>query len=83
MTTPEYNKIFQPACNKAYCFVSNLEHALQKSDDNARMQLECIGWDEETKQFLLDAIQMMKDAAKVSYSWSKRDWWKDNEVQSN
>ena len=83
MTIPEYNKIFYPAYNKAFCFVHNFEHALQKSDDNARMQMECIGWDEETRQFLLDAIQMMKDAAKVSYNWSCREWWKDNEVQSN
>ena len=39
--------------------------------------MECIGWDEETSQFLLDAIEMMKDAAKTSYNWSRREWWKE------
>ena len=79
MTAQEYNKIFYPAWNKAESFVLCFEHALQKSDDNARKQMECIGWDEETKQFLLDAIQMMKDSAKTSYSWSRREWWKAKE----
>lgn len=77
LTVPEYNKIFYPAWNKARSFVECFEHALQKSDDNARKQMECIGWDEETKQFLIDAVYMMKDAAKTSYSWNQREWWKE------
>lgn len=79
MTIKEYNEQFYPQYNKACSFVSCLDHALQKSDDNARMQMKVIGWDEDTKAFLLDAINRMKSAAKDSYMWSKSDWWKDRE----
>ena len=79
MTIPEYNKVFYPQYNKALCFVMNLNHALQKSDDNACMQMECIGWDEDTKNFLLDAIYRLKDDAKISYSWDRKKWWKESE----
>lgn len=79
MTIPEYNKVFYPQYNKALCFVMNLNHALEKSDDNARMQMKCIGWDEDTKNFLLDAISRLKDDAKFSYSWDRKKWWKESE----
>ena len=75
MTVKDYNEKFYPQYNKAVSFVSCMEHALQKSDDNARMQMKVIGWDEETKAFLLDALRQIKDAAKVSYSWTQSEWW--------
>ena len=53
--------------------------ALQKSDDNARMQLAVIGWDEDTKAFLLEAIRRMQVAASDSYKWSMQKWWKEVE----
>lgn len=78
MTVKEYNEIFYPLANKAFSFVNCMDHALQKSDDNARMQMRVIGWDEDTKAFLLDAIRRMENAAKDSYRWSMADWWKEN-----
>lgn len=78
MTIKEYNEIFYPLCNKAFSFVNCMDYALQKSDDNARMQMKVIGWDEDTKAFLLDAISRIQSAAKDSYRWSKSDWWKEN-----
>ena len=78
MTIKEYNEQFYPQANKAFSFVNCLDHALQKSDDNARMQMKVIGWDEDTKAFLLDAIRRMETAAKDSYRWSMADWWKEN-----
>lgn len=78
MTIKEYNEIFYPLCNKASSFVRCMDHALQKSDENARMQMRVIGWDEDTKAFLLDAIRRMEAAAKDSYKWSISDWWKEN-----
>ena len=77
MTIKEYNEKFYPQCNKAWSFVHCLDHALQKSDDNARMQLKVIGWDEDTKEFLLDAISRMQDAAKDSLRWDQSKWWKE------
>lgn len=53
MTIKEYNEIFYPKYNKANSFVRCMEHALQKSNDNARMQMRVIGWDDETKDFYL------------------------------
>lgn len=79
MTVKEYNEKFYPQCNKAYSFVNCLDHAIQKSDDNARMQLEVIGWDEDTKEFLLEAISRMRTAAQDSCKWSMSRWWKEME----
>lgn len=77
MTIKEYNEKFYPQYNKARSFVSCLDHALQKSDDNARMQLAVIGWDEDTKEFLLEAISRMQTAAKDSCKWSWSKWLKE------
>lgn len=46
MTIKEYNEIFYPQCNKALSFVNCMDHALQKSDDNARMQMQVKGGEE-------------------------------------
>ena len=78
MTVKEYNEVFYHQCSKALSFINCLDHALQKSDDNARMQMRVIGWGENTKAFLLDAIRRMEDSARESYRWSKSDWWKEN-----
>ena len=67
MTIKEYNEIFYPLCNKAFSFVNCIDHTLQKSDDNARMQMKVIGWNEDTKAFLLDAISRIQSDAKDSY----------------
>ena len=75
MTVKEYNKIFYPAYNKARSFLDGLDHALSKCDDNTRMQLECIGWDENTKEFLQSAICRTHKAAQDSYKWDQESWW--------
>ena len=51
MTVKEFNENFWPQYNKACSFVNCMEHALQKSDDNARMQMKVIGWDKDTQRF--------------------------------
>lgn len=53
MTVKEFNENFWPQYNKACSFVNCVEHALQKSDDNARMQMKVIGWDKDTQMFCL------------------------------
>jgi hypothetical protein len=52
ISVQEYNEKVYPMINKAECFVANLNHALDKSDDNAKMQCRVVGWDEETKELL-------------------------------
>ena len=73
MTIKEYNEKFYPQCNKAFSFVNCLDHALQKSDDNARMQMKVIGWDDETKDFLLDALFKVKESTMKSLKGSEAD----------
>ena len=51
MTVKEFNENFWPQYNKACSFVNCMEHTLQKSDDNARMQMKVIGWDKDTQMF--------------------------------
>lgn len=77
MTIKEYNEKFYPLANKALSFVNCIDHALQKSDDNARMQMQVIGWDEDTKAFLLEAINQMQASARDICKWSMQEWWKE------
>ena len=55
MTVKEYNEWYSKL-NAARSFVYCIDHALQKSDENANMQFRVIGWSEELKEFLDKAI---------------------------
>lgn len=56
--TPEmYNKLFYPSLNRACSFVNCLDHALQKSGEEAKRQCAIIGWGEDTKLFLIAALK--------------------------
>ena len=78
MTVFDYNKHFYPVYNKVLSFLGNLNNALSKCDDNARRQLECIGWGEQTNAFLKDALSIMLEKAQESYRWNMKDWWSRN-----
>jgi len=56
MTVREYNE-WCKKLNNARSFVYCIDHALQKSDDNAKMQFSVIGWSAEMKDFLETAIE--------------------------
>ena len=75
MTVQDYNTKFLPAYNKVSSFVSCLEHALEKCDDNARMQLRVIGWDEQTKMLLLHALSLLKQNTNDTLKFECADWW--------
>lgn len=60
-----YNKKIHPALNKAESFISNMDHALEKSDENARMQCRVIGWDEDTKALLKLLINNYREEIKL------------------
>lgn len=69
MTPKQYNDIFYPQYQRAISFVNGIEHVLQKSDDDFRKQLMIIGWNDETKIFILDALLAVGEAAKCQCRW--------------
>lgn len=56
-TAKSYNRDFYPLLRRARSFVSCLDDALQKAGDDTIRQCQIIGWDEQTKYFLLAAIE--------------------------
>lgn len=77
MTVKEFNNIFYPQYSKALEFVECFEHALQKCDDNTIKQMQCIGWDKGTKEFLIDSINRALEDAKDGCKWNQAKWWKE------
>lgn len=64
ISVQQYNNEVYPKINKADCFVANLNHALDKSDENAKMQCRVIGWDDETQQLLRTLIHEYREDVK-------------------
>lgn len=62
MTIKEYNTILYPKISRATVFVNGIEHATQKTDnpDETRKQLACIGWSDECKETILEALECYK-----------------------
>lgn len=73
MTVKEYNTVYLPKIEKAESFIYCINHALDKSDDNAKMQMRVIGWDDETAKTINEALELLrkkyqseiKDAVKI------------------
>lgn len=55
MTISEYNEWYKEL-QKAMSFLNCIDHALEKCDDNTTMQFRVIGWSEDLKEFMCDAI---------------------------
>lgn len=60
MTVKGYNEWYSKRYNKALSFVLCIDHALEKSDDNARSQMKIIGYDDDTKAILLEALEALR-----------------------
>lgn len=58
MTVNKYNNDFYPKYQKAMSFVSCIDNAIRKSGEEAERQLSIVGWDEETKKFILEALEL-------------------------
>lgn len=58
--TKEFNSETYPKISHARSFVSCIDHALQKCDENARRQFECIGWSDEVRETLLRAVDLLE-----------------------
>lgn len=76
MTVKEFNKCFYPQYSKALEFIRSIKFVLQNCDDNTRKMIEGIGWDEDTKEFLIDSINRTLEDARDSYKWNQSKWWK-------
>lgn len=62
MTVKEYNTILHPKISCAEVFINGIEHATQKTDnpDETQKQLACIGWSDECKETILEALECYK-----------------------
>ena len=56
ISVQEFNTDYFWRINNASSFIHCIDHALEKSDENAKMQMRVIGWDDKTKQTLNDAV---------------------------
>ena len=68
-TPKTYNECFYPQLREARSFLNALDNALQKSGAEARRQCQIIGWNEDTKQFLLAALECHDREARINISW--------------
>lgn len=62
MTVKEYNTVLHPKISSAEVFIKGIEHAVQKTDnpDETRKQLACIGWSDECRETILEALECYK-----------------------
>lgn len=62
MTVKEYNTILYPKINCVEVFINGIEHAMQKTDnpDETQKQFACIGWSDECKETILEALECYK-----------------------
>jgi len=56
MNVEEYNE-WHKKYSHASSFIHCIDHALEKSGENAKMQFSVIGWSPEMKKFLNEAIE--------------------------
>ena len=62
MDVKTYNTKFIPQYETAICFIQNLQHTLEgKCDKESLRQLQIIGWNEETKKFISDALNLYQE----------------------
>ena len=59
MTVKEYNEWYRKYDN-TLAFVLAIDHTLDKAGDEAKHQMRCIGWGEERKRILIDALESLK-----------------------
>ena len=60
MTVKEFND-WHRKWDSAYCFVKNIDHAMYKAGEKASIQMQCIGWSDEVKDTLIEALVALRD----------------------
>ena len=62
MDVQTYNKVFLPQWTNASLFIRNLQPTLEgKCDKESLRQLQIIGWNEKTKKFISDVLNLYKE----------------------
>ena len=79
MTITEYNTKYYPTMNNARSFISCLDHAIEKCDENTKMKLEVIGWNDACKNIILDALYQYDHHVKDVIKLDSRLWWPKEE----
>lgn len=59
MTVREYND-WVTKNGHAYAFVRNINDALDKAGEEAKLQMQCIGWSEEMEKMLIDGLEALR-----------------------
>ena len=59
MTVKEFNEWHEREYNNALSFINNIDHAIEKAGDESKYQMECIGWGNNVKQTLLNALNLL------------------------
>lgn len=65
MTVKEYND-WHSKYNGAFCFVHAMDNAMDNAGNKARHYMVCIGWSDEMKNTLLEALEALKDKKRAS-----------------
>lgn len=74
MVTPKkYNNCFYPSYSKARSFVQCINNSLEKCNADAKRQMEIIGWDDETKRMLLDALECYDRKVRSNINWKMKE----------
>ncbi len=62
MDVQTYNKVFLPQWTTASLFIRNLQPTLEdKCDKESLRQLQILGWNEKTKKFISDVLNLYKE----------------------
>ena len=66
MTTRDYNTKFYPRYSAAICALGSIPNTLAKCEnpENVKYQFSCSGWNENTINFLEEAVSYYKESIK-------------------
>ena len=85
MDVQTYNKVFLPQWTNASLFIRNLQLTLEgKCDKESLKQLQIIGWNEETKKFISDVLNLYKEKVlnELSNTSNKSEKEKENTMEN-
>lgn len=71
ISVQKYNDEVYPEIQKALSFISCIDNAIRKSEGDAEKQFRCIGWNDETKKLILDAIDQYNESIKTKVCQTK------------
>lgn len=73
MTVEEFNKDIIPKIRHARTFLNSIGNAVYKSGPEAMKQFTCIGWNKETTNTILVALDKLEEEARNNIDTTKQD----------